>query len=71
MKLNTYIHIYLQSLKKADVLMWETRMVVSTVKAVPRPNCPAVSVQLASIPAPWGSCRDKGWASVHTGPASH
>ncbi|KAJ1062132.1 hypothetical protein K5549_008474 [Capra hircus] len=47
------------SLKKADVLMWETRMVVSTVKAVPRPNCPAVSVQLASIPAPWGSCRPK------------
>lgn len=51
--------------------MWETRMVVSTVKAVPRPNCPAVSVQLASIPAPWGSCRDESWASVHTDPASH
>lgn len=30
-------------------------MVVSAIKTAPRPNCPAVSVQPASIPPLWGT----------------
>lgn len=67
-----HVTMFTSRVLRKQMSLWETRMVVSTVKAVPRRPLPSSQCAAGLHPCPVGLLQDEvSWASVHTDPASH